>query len=124
MSATNSYSTALLPCPCCGGKARFQVVEGDAYHDANVGGHYIDCEGCGLSTKLVFPRKDDVSRELAKRELAEKWNKRGSGPNSYSNRVEVSRVEPAPAVAAPSDMALRRKSCGCVLCICEDAERC
>src|SRR3990167_6835129 len=74
-SAANSYSTALLPCPCCGGKARFQVVEGDAYHDANVGGHYIDCEGCGLSTNLVFPLKDDVSRELAKRELAEKWNK-------------------------------------------------
>src|SRR3990167_8571157 len=83
MTRADSYSPALLPCPCCGGKARFQVVEGDAYHDANVGGHYIDCEGCGLSTNLVFPRKDDVSRELAKRELAEKWNKRGSGPNGY-----------------------------------------
>src|SRR3990167_4332103 len=82
MSVSHSYSIALLPCRC-GGKARFQVVKGDAYHDVNVGGHYIDCEGCGLSTKLVFPLKDDVSRELAKRELAEKWNKRGSGPNSY-----------------------------------------
>ena len=103
----HSYSIALLPCRC-GGKARFQVVKGDAYHDVNVGGHYIDCEGCGLSTKLVFPRKDDVSRELAKRELAEKWNKRGSGPNSYSNaEVEALSLELSQARQDMEAMAAR-----------------
>lgn len=58
----------LLPCPCCGGKANRRRVDEDG---PNFAGEYIECSGCGLTTMLMFPCKDDVFRQLA-----ELWNRR------------------------------------------------
>lgn len=64
----------LLPCPCCGGAPKREVIpyhqEGDE-DDPNAGGNYIACSQCNLSTALVFPLKGPVDRELA-----ERWNQR------------------------------------------------
>lgn len=57
---------ALLPCPFCGGKASFGTGASEG-----VGGHFIECGKCNASTALVFPLKDDVTRELLDR-----WNAR------------------------------------------------
>lgn len=59
----------LLPCPFCGGAARFVEVEAGAY----AGGHFIGCSDgrCGASTDIMFAVKDDP-----KPHLREKWNSR------------------------------------------------
>lgn len=61
----------LLPCPCCGGNARYTRVNTQA--DVNFGGEYVYCAVCEMSTALVFPLMGDVRRELA-----ERWNRRAS----------------------------------------------
>jgi len=61
----------LLPCPFCGGRARFNEIE----EGENEGGRYIECCKCNASTALFFPSKMDVTPILA-----EKWNKRTSKP--------------------------------------------
>jgi Lar family restriction alleviation protein len=58
---------SLLPCPFCGGEPRF----GTGASEGIEGGHFIECGNCQASTSLVFPLKDDVTRELA-----ERWNRR------------------------------------------------
>ena len=68
----------LKPCPFCGGKARFGIVEYAARGESpreNEGGEYIECTDnrCLVSTMLIFPTKTD-----AKPLLAEKWNRRQS----------------------------------------------
>jgi len=60
---------ALLPCPCCGGKALFgSVIEPD---DKDFGARFVYCSACHLTSALVWPLKDDVTRELV-----ERWNRR------------------------------------------------
>jgi len=71
--AADSYATTLEPCPCCGGEARFDMVQND--DSGNYGGWYIECTKCLLTTRLVFPMKGDVQRELA-----ETWNRRPPSP--------------------------------------------
>lgn len=63
----------LLPCPCCGSKAEFKVVPYTDDVSENEGGHYVECTNsqCGVTTRLVFPLKDDVQHELT-----EVWNRR------------------------------------------------
>ena len=62
----------LLPCPFCAREARFEKVSHDPF-DNNYGGEYVECSNCGASTKLWFPLKEDV-----KRQLLEAWNRRAS----------------------------------------------
>jgi Lar family restriction alleviation protein len=60
----------LKPCPFCGGKPKYQIV--DSTEDTpNAGGEYIECTKCGASTNLTFPAMDDV-----KKIVIEKWNRR------------------------------------------------
>jgi hypothetical protein len=68
-SPQDGLAEELERCPCCGGRAVFDRVNGR--EDKNFGGEFINCVTCGLSTGLVFPLKDDV-----KRELRERWNRR------------------------------------------------
>jgi hypothetical protein len=63
------YGDALKPCPCCGGEAqRGSVADPD---DKDFGAQFIYCRQCDLTTALVWPLKNDVTRELM-----ERWNKR------------------------------------------------
>ena len=61
----------LLPCPFCGGAARFGRCASGEVESENDGAEYIECETCGASTCLVFPCMDDC-----KPVLAERWNRR------------------------------------------------
>lgn len=67
---------ALLPCPFCGGEAKFGSVEGDP-ELPQTGGNYIECSNprCRATTCLVFPLKEDVTQELT-----ERWNLRAPAP--------------------------------------------
>jgi hypothetical protein len=77
----HSYSAKrLLPCPCCGGKAAFGRDSNP--ESVNFEGRFVFCEACDLCTTIVFPLKDDVSRELV-----ERWNKRSNGPMGEWRRV-------------------------------------
>lgn len=58
-----SRNSELKPCPCCGGEARFD--------ENSDGGHYIECNGCGLTTCLVFNLMGGADRKLS-----EVWNRR------------------------------------------------
>lgn len=64
----------LMPCPFCGGKARFDKV--DESDSENVGGEFIQCTKCQTGTKLIFPLNIDV-----KPLLCEIWNNRVSSPS-------------------------------------------
>jgi hypothetical protein len=75
-------SETLLPCPCCGGRAVYGRVNEDG---PNFGGEFVDCTSCGLSTTLMFPMKDSVTRELS-----EKWNKRFT--RSAGTRTEADEI--------------------------------
>lgn len=61
----------LKPCPFCGGAPHFGVVEGDPETNSDVGGEFIACRKCGVTTVLVFPLK-----ESAKEKLTWFWNRR------------------------------------------------
>lgn len=78
-----SRSLTLKPCPFCGGTPVFRT--GDA--EGIPSGHFLECDGCHASTALVFPLKDDVTRELA-----ERWNKRApvseTGPSVTDERLK------------------------------------
>ena len=73
----------LLPCPFCGGTARFGVVplkrkfcgEDTDVENIDHGGEYIECSNadCATSTMLIFPTMAD-----AKPLLIEKWNRRAA----------------------------------------------
>lgn len=62
---SKSRNSELKPCPCCGGEARFD--------ENSDGGHYIECNGCGLTTCLVFNLMGGADRELS-----EVWNRRAA----------------------------------------------
>ena len=62
-----SRSLTLKPCPFCGGTPVFRTGAAEGIPS----GHFLECDGCHASTALVFPLKDDVTRELA-----ERWNRR------------------------------------------------
>lgn len=65
----------LLPCPFCGGAPKHETVNGPLVSDGDVGGEYIACETCGVSTMLVFPLKEDALPKLM-----EMWNRRSPSP--------------------------------------------
>lgn len=70
--AVMSLTRELLPCPFCGGKARFnQIPHEDVSNMA--GGEYVECEDCGACTNLVYSIKED-----AKPELRDRWNRRSA----------------------------------------------
>lgn len=60
---------ALKPCPFCGGKSEFIRIDDD--NDPCFGGVVVSCLGCGASSKVYFPLKEDV-----KPLLLEQWNRR------------------------------------------------
>lgn len=80
---------ALLPCPCCSGRAYFCRVNEEA--DRNFAAEYIECASCGLTTNLVFPLKGDVQRELI-----ERWNRR-SELAALKAQVKAAAQENSPA---------------------------
>lgn len=84
---------SLLPCPCCGSRARFQVIAPDAQF--NAGGEYVDCSECGLSTNLMFPLKTDVREELT-----ERWNRRASADERQRAIEEAAKELEAQALHA------------------------
>ena len=71
----------LLPCPFCGGAAKFGAVtylrkysdEDECKINHDHGGEFIQCENtaCAASSMLMFPTMSD-----AKPLLAEAWNRR------------------------------------------------
>lgn len=79
---------ALLPCPCCGSEARFEKVQHEIL-DPNFGAEYVECSNrlCGVTTRLVFPVKDDVRRELA-----EVWNRRSVAPSAGGSTFIDARI--------------------------------
>lgn len=78
----------LKPCPCCGGKAeRIELQDKE-----NFDGHVIECQKCGLSTRIYFGEKDG---------LEESWQCRnGYTPDSieYVLWDLVTRIESAPHI--------------------------
>jgi hypothetical protein len=62
-----SAGEGLLPCAHCGGAAE---VKNQEPNDLS-GGYYIECNTCGITTRLMFALMDDPIPILA-----EQWNKR------------------------------------------------
>jgi len=64
----------LLPCPFCGGKAKYKRVVGENIFRSNIPGCYVVCVNCGASSKtewsMLFGQDDYVDRAF------EKWNTR------------------------------------------------
>jgi len=58
---------AIKECPCCGGLAAI----GEVPYGEKQGGRYVECTRCGLTTRLMYPSKDDCDPELV-----ETWNDR------------------------------------------------
>jgi hypothetical protein len=90
MQSDKSGSPKLLPCPCCGSSAEFKVV--DDLPNINHGGQFVECSNvarCGVTTRLIFPLKDDVSRELA-----EVWNRRDVASAELHRWIPVGEREP------------------------------
>jgi hypothetical protein len=103
----HSYSAKrLLPCPCCGGKAAFGRDSNP--ESVNFEGRFVFCEACDLCTTIVFPLKDDVSRELV-----ERWNKRSNGPKLPERFMDV--LKEAELQLEYLDEKQRRGSTGAVL---------
>lgn len=69
--ARTAGTVALLPCPFCGGKAELQ----EATEPGNEGGYFVGCLGCEACTRLWFPIKDSVERQVV-----EAWNRRQPAP--------------------------------------------
>ena len=69
---TSTEREKLKPCPFCGGAAKFNIINDDP-EGPNHQGHYIECEGCGASTKLMFSCGEDCRPALA-----ELWNRRAA----------------------------------------------
>ena len=63
----------LRPCPFCGGKAEYGIVEQGGESNPDFGGHFIQCanEGCGGCMGLRFACGDDP-----KPGLTAAWNRR------------------------------------------------
>ena len=82
-----SRSLTLKPCPFCGGTPVFRTGAAEGIPS----GHFLECDGCHASTALVFPLKDDVTRELA-----ERWNQRApvseTGPSAEQYRQAVEKT--------------------------------
>jgi len=78
-------SEELLPCPCCGTRAKLQQVPMEP-ETPNSGGYYIECQrsACGLTSRLAFALKDDPIPELV-----EAWNRRS--PVSDPQREQICR---------------------------------
>lgn len=75
--STNTQADGLLPCPCCGGEAKIKSIPATE-GDPNGGAEYVECQKCLLCTRLLFPLKDCVRRELS-----EIWNARTRHINSF-----------------------------------------
>jgi Lar family restriction alleviation protein len=61
----------LKPCPFCGSKAKYNIVDNTDPGNPWSGGEFIECTACKASTSIMFPTMDSV-KEL----VIEKWNLR------------------------------------------------
>ena len=61
---------ALTPCPFCGGTARYVTIP-NSETDVNGGGEYVECSVCECCTRLWFPLKESVQRQVVAA-----WNRR------------------------------------------------
>jgi Lar family restriction alleviation protein len=104
----------LLPCPFCGGKAEYKEIEfaPEDEHKHDRGGHYIECQGCGASTNLMFPLMDDVSRLLA-----EKWNRRSASLDARRKYTPEELGHVAVNTLLPEDFYKRNAVCDLVLAL-------
>lgn len=93
---------ALKPCPFCGGKSEFIRIDDD--NDPCFGGVVVSCLGCGASSKVYFPLKEDV-----KPLLLEQWNRRAV------------LAEQAGTVRVPVELYRHRKTGGVYEVVCRDA---
>jgi hypothetical protein len=62
----------LLPCPCCGSKAKIDQIPHNP-ESLNSGGYYIECTVCNVTTSLMFAAMGDPLPSLKYI-----WNKRPS----------------------------------------------
>ena len=65
----------LKPCPCCGADAKWDICTDEESPYWN--GEYIECTGCGLTTRVVFSIKED-----GKPMIAAAWNRRSPTPGA------------------------------------------
>lgn len=92
MTESHDKTNALLPCPFCSGKAEFGIVGNRDVDDPDFGGHFVHCTQCDACTTLVFPVKDDATRELV-----ERWNKRALPSADSASKSLAVRCRPAVA---------------------------
>ena len=75
----------LKPCPFCGGKAVFKIIEHERPSQSAVGFHYeIECDGCGTTNNqsgitvfLLAPSGDLRTIQDDRQKVADGWNRRG-----------------------------------------------
>lgn len=61
------FHPVLRCCPFCGGRAAFQFSpDGE-----NMGGHFVACNNCDSSSRVIFAEKCNPAKQLA-----ELWNRR------------------------------------------------
>lgn len=89
-------TTTLAACPFCGGPAEYRTVPIVDDEDPNRGGEYAACSRCDASTRLWFPIKEDVRRQVI-----EAWNQRVSEaprePSEAAPELEAARLHLAAA---------------------------
>lgn len=100
----------LLACPFCGGLP--------AYRTTPEGGHFVDCDGCQASTKLVYPDKTDP-----KPLVREAWNARDDHAAAIGSKWKTnsSLEEWFPMTAEELDR-LRVQLAGCAVAALDGSE--
>jgi hypothetical protein len=67
--------SSLLPCPCCGGEAKYVHANGQGGHNACPESWRIGCDNCGLSTMREFSTKMN-DEWMMKWKVTSRWNRR------------------------------------------------
>lgn len=106
----------LLPCPCCGGKAKIKISDTLDNHfvmlDINIAVIYIQCSTCKLESTAVFKvlkNKLEIGQYIGKSKydmifkVTKKWNKRTS---KRQLKTFVNGLRPCPFCGGNVDLEL------------------